>query len=126
MYANIISKEVRSSGECISLNIDHSNFSKNSPRITSKESTLDGSVIVTDWGFNEGNRVIIISNISLDTDIYDKLVGMKEDNDSTFYFTYINDIWRVIIQEVSGKWKGLGYETRISLTIVEKLEGSYE
>jgi len=126
MYGIISSKEVRSSGDYISLNIDESNFTKGAQRIVSKETTIGRTVILTDWGFLEGNRVFSLSNVLLSADDYEKLVGMEEDNSNTFYFSYLNDIWRVIIQNVSGKWEGGHYVTRLTISVIEKVEDSYE
>ena len=127
MKASIFSKDLRSSGEnIVTFDIDEGNFTKNSPRVVSRESALDGSVLLTDWGFAEGNRVITMSNLSLSSEQYDLLVELEEDNTNTFYFAYVTNLWKIVVQAVNGRWNGKKHLTNITLNVVEKITSSYE
>jgi len=127
MKASIFSKDLRSNGnDIITFNVDAGNFTKDSPRVIARETALDGTVLLTDWGFAEGNRVISMSNLAFTSDQYDVAVELEEDNDNTFYFAYVSSLWKVIIQAVDGKWNGQCYLSRITLNVIEKVTPSYE
>ncbi len=122
MIASIFSKEVRLEGSMLEFSVDHSNFSKTSPRIVNKDTYLNGDVVTTDWGFSEGNRRIAMSNIIMSESDFDILKGMEEDNVHTFYFAYENDLWNVIIQNLISDYLGGKYKVNFSLSVISKLE----
>jgi len=127
MQASIFSKDLRSTGnDIITFDVDDGNFNKDSPRVVSRESALDGTVLLTDWGFAEGNRVISMSNLTFNSTQYDILVEIEEDNTNSFYFAYVDTLWKVVVQSINGRWNGQSYLTRISLNIVEKITPAYE
>lgn len=118
MKGAIVSEENRTAGNIILLEIDENNYDPEGTREISKAVSLSGNVLTTDWGFQEGNRVISISNITTTQTDYDILVGMKEESTGVFFlFGYGIDIWKVLVQSVDKQSKGL---VSLSLSVVSK------
>jgi len=120
MKGAIISIENRSAGNIVSFDVDEANYSPETSRVVTKDNALDGTVLVTNWGYPEGNRVISLSNIFLSRSNYDILIVMKEDDDYDFLFSYLNDIWAVVVKSVSGKQEKDKMLTRITLSVISK------
>jgi len=122
MIGSIVSKEVRSGGNIVNFDVDHSNFSKTAPRVITKDSMIGRTVVLTDWGFSEGNRVLNLSNVFVSSEDFEILRGMEEDNTNTFYFCYGDDIWNVVIQNLNESWNGLKYIISFTLAVISRVE----
>lgn len=121
MKGAIVSEENRTAGNIILIEIDENNYNPEGTREISKAVSLSGTVLTTDWGFQEGNRVIRISNIITTQTDYDILVGMQEESTGIFFlFGYSMSIWKVLIQSISKQSKGTDYLVNLSLSVVSK------
>ena len=121
MKGAIVSEENRTAGNIILIEIDENNYNPEGTREISKAVSLSGIVLTTDWGFQEGNRVISISNIITTQTDYDILVGMQEESTGIFFlFGYGTSIWKVLIQSISKQSKGTDYLVNLSLSVVSK------
>lgn len=120
MKGSITSKENRTAGDIIFFDVDEANYSPEASRIVTKDNALDGTVLITNWGYPEGNRIINLSNILLSRSDYDKLIVVKEDDDYDFLFGYLNDVWAVVVKSVSGKQENDRMLTNITLNVISK------
>jgi hypothetical protein len=120
MKSAITSIEKRAAGDIILFNIDEGNYSPEFNRVVTKNSALDGTVLVTNWGYPEGNRIISLKNILLSRTNYDILIAMKEDNNYDFLFHYLNNTWAIVVRNVSGTQERDKMKTTISLTVISK------
>lgn len=120
MKGAITSIEKRPAGDIILFNIDEGNYSPEFNRVVTKNNALDGTVLITNWGYPEGNRIIGLKNILLSRANYDTLIAMKEDNDYDFLFHYFNNTWAVVVRNVWGVQERDKMKTTISLTVVSK------
>ena len=121
MKAAIVSEEDRTAGNFILLEIDEGNYDPEGTRAISKAVALSGAVLTTDWGFQEGNRLIGISNVLMSQSDYDILVGMQEESTGVYFlFGYGTDIWKVLVQSVSSNKEGLKRVVTMSLSVVSK------
>jgi len=121
MKATIVSEENRTAGNFILLEIDEGNYDPEGTRAISKVVALSGTVLTTDWGFQEGNRLISISNVLMSQADYDILVGMQEESTGVYFlFGYGTNIWKVLVQSVSSSKEGLKRVVTMSLSVVSK------
>ena len=127
MYGAIASVDLRSDGNSyLSFQVNENAFNKSSDRVVSKTETLDGGVVVTDWGFDEGRKTIsMIVDISFDD--YELLVEFQEDNTNTFLFHYKNESYLVILKSVTkNAINGLKVATAIKMDVIRKVYGNGE
>ena len=116
MFASITSIEERSAGNIVSFEIDESNYFPEANRVISKNATLSGIVLVTDWGYPEGNRNIFMRDIILTRAVYDILIGMKEDNSYNFLFNYKTKTYKVVVRSIQGL-QAPGKKMRVTMTL---------
>ena len=122
MKGAITSKEERTSGGSILLfEVNENSYSGEVTRILTRAQALDGTMLISDWGYPEGNRRIRFNNIYLSQSDYEKLVGIKEDNSHIFYFHYLNTTWQVVVQNVEGFPEGQLRNTSMYLQVVSKI-----
>lgn len=124
MLGYIASVNQRSLGESyLKFDVNETTFKPTSDRIVSKVETLDGEVVVTDWGFAEGRKTISMT-VDVSFDEYDLLVDFQEDNNNTYLFHYRTDSFAVIIRSV-GKSSFFGNIVRatVQMDVVRKLNG---
>lgn len=120
MKGAITSIESRSAGDILIFEIDETNYSPETRRIVTKDNVLDGTVLTTNWGYPEGNRLISLDNIFLSRSNYDTLIIMKEDDNYDFLFGYLSDIWAVVIENIRGRQEKDKMLTRITLSVISK------
>ncbi len=121
MKGAIVSEENRTAGNFILLEIDEGNYDPEGTRVITKVIALSGAVLTSDWGFQEGSRLISISNVLMDQSDYDILVGMKEESTGIYFlFGYGTDIWKVLVQAVNSNKEGVKRLVRLSLSVVSK------
>ena len=127
MYGAIASVSIRTSGEShLIFKVDENQFSSDAPRVVSKIETLDGNVVVTDWGFAEGRKTINIT-ILVSVDDYETLVEFQEDNTNTFLFHYKRDSYVVVVRSVrKNGFFGESVRAEIIMDVVSKLNGDGE
>jgi hypothetical protein len=121
MKGSITSKENRTDGNLLFFNVNENGYRPEVARILNRTQALDGTMQITDWGYPESNRRITISNVYMDQSDYEKLVGIKEDDDHVFYFHYKNTTWQVIVQTVEGFPEGNLRNVNIYLQVVSKI-----
>ncbi len=121
MKGTIVSEENRTAGNIVLIEIDENNYDPEGVRAITKAVALSGAVLTTDWGFQEGNRLINISNILVSKTDYDILVGMQEESTGVYFlFGYETDIWKVLVQSVSKNRAGTKYLVTLTLSVVSK------
>lgn len=128
MFAAISSQEIRSDGNSnLTFKVDESFFDSFNIRIVKKVETLDGNVVVLDWGFSEGRRQISIK-VDLTPDDHDIMVLFNEDNVNSYIWQYKSDAFLVVLREVrKDTWHGSKICTLIKMDVVRKLpaDGSF-
>lgn len=122
MRAAIASEEVRTLGESFILfEVDESAISDGADRAVSRTELLDGSVLVTDWGFAEGRKEIQLS-VWVTEDGFDLLRDFQEDNTNTFLFFYKESSFVVIVRSCTKqRLQGSNVQAQLRLSVVEKL-----
>ena len=121
MKAAITTWENRSAGSLLWLDINEINYRPEGTRIVSKNNAIDGTVITTDWGYPEGNRIIRMRDIMMSRNNFDLLIGMKEDDDPIFHYHYRNSTYQVIIESADGNIEGQNVLTAVRLSVVSKI-----
>jgi hypothetical protein len=127
MKAMIASKELRSTGSSyLVFPINENEFDSSSDRIVSRTEVLDGTVVVQDWGFAEGRKVIT-ATVLVSLEQYELLVDFQEDNANEFLFHYKTDSYVVIVRSVLRQgFQGLKVRAGLRLDVVQKLLGDGE
>lgn len=127
MFGSIASVAIRLTGDShLSFKVDENQINTDSARAVSKIETLDGNVVVTDWGFAEGRKVINLA-IVISIDDYETLVDFQEDNTNTFLFHYKKESYIVIIRSVKKNgFFGENIKAAIQMDVVNKLNGDGE
>lgn len=120
MIGSLSSIYSRTGYNSLSFNVDENSYNPDADRVTTQDNALDGTVIISDWGFAEGNRKITLSNIILTKDEYEALIDFKEDNTATWVWAYKNSIWKVVIKNARGTPAGVDYNASITLLVVER------
>ena len=124
MYGAIQSVALRTSGDShLKFLVDENVFNKSSDRVVSKVETLDGDVVVTDWGFAEGRKDFTLT-VVVSVDDYETLVDFQEDNTNTFLFHYKTESYLIILRSVI-KTQNVGDKIKATLRmdVVQKLNG---
>jgi len=121
MKGALTSKEDRTEGSILLFDVNENAYNPEALRVTTRNQALDGSVSITDWGYPESNRRIVLDNIYMNQNDYDKLIAMKEDNDHVFHFSYKNTTWQVVIERAEAVPEGLKRNTSVLLTVVSKI-----
>jgi hypothetical protein len=124
MYGAIQSVALRTSGDShLKFLVDENVFNKSSDRVVSKVETLDGDVVVTDWGFAEGRKDFTLT-VVVSVDDYETLVDFQEDNTNTFLFHYKTESYLIILRSVI-KTQNVGDKIKATLRmdVVRKLNG---
>jgi hypothetical protein len=121
MKGAITSKEERTSGNLLLLDVNENAYNPEALRITNRSQALDGSILITDWGYAESSRRITIDQLYLSRTAYESLLSIKEDNDHTFHFHYKNTTWHVVIERAEGVPVGDKINTSILLAVVSKI-----
>lgn len=121
MKGAITSKEERSAGNILLFDVNENSYSPEVARILSRNQALDGTMLITDWGYPESNRRIQVNNIYLSEANYQTLVAIKEDNSNIFFFHYKNTTWQVVVQNVQGAPEGTLRNTTMYLQVVQKI-----
>jgi hypothetical protein len=121
MKGAITSKEERTAGNILLFDINENSYNPESTRVITRNQVLDGSVLITDWGYPESNRQISLDNIYMSKAQYESLIAMKEDNSSTFYFHYKNTTWQVVIEQAQGPPVGDKINASILFAVVSKV-----
>jgi hypothetical protein len=128
MKGAIASEEVRTLGESyILFEVDEAALNDGADRAVSRTELLDGSVLVTDWGFAEGRKEIQLS-IWVTEDGFDTLRDFQEDNTNTFLFFYRESSFAIIIRSCTKqRIQGSNIQAQLRLSVVEKLndDGEY-
>ena len=127
MYAAISSVDLRSDGNShLKFKLNENVYNDASDRVVSRVETLDGDVVVTDWGFAEGRRVINLT-IDMPVDDYEILVDFQEDNTNTFLFHYKGNSYLVIVRSVvKNALNGTTVRVAVKLDVVQKVNGGGE
>ena len=127
MYGAISSVNQRTLGESyLNFKVDEASLKPSSDRVVSKIETLDGNVVVTDWGYAEGRKTIVLV-IDVTFDEYETLIDFQEDNINSFLFHYKNDSYAVIVRSVEkGAFYGDVIRTTVRMDVVQKLNGDGE
>lgn len=127
MKGAIASVGIRTTGDSyLFFDVDENQFNPQSPRVVSKIETLDGNVVVTDWGFAEGRKTINMS-VTVPVVDYETLIDFQEDNTNTFLFHYKGDSYIVIIRSVTkNSFFGEKVRAALQLDVVEKIYGNGE
>ena len=121
MKGAITSKEERAAGNILLFDVNENSYSGEVARILTRIQALDGTMLITDWGYPESNRRIRVNNIYLSQEDYEKLVAIKEDNSNVFHFHYRNTTWQVVVQNVEGFPEGQLRNTSMYLQVVSKV-----
>ena len=121
MKGAITSKEERTAGNILLFDVNENSYNPQVARILSRNQALDGTMLITDWGYPESNRRIQVNNIYLNEDDYEALVAIKEDNDNIFHFHYKNSTWQVVVQNVQGAPEGNLRNVSMYLQVVSKV-----
>jgi hypothetical protein len=128
MKGAIASEEVRTLGDSFILfEVDESQLKDGADRAVSRTELLDGSVLVTDWGFAEGRKEIQLS-IWVTEDGFDTLRDMQENNTNTFLFFYKGSSFKIIIRGCErANIEGGNIQAQLRLSVVERLndDGDY-
>ena len=122
MYGFLTSKEDRYTGNILKFKINENNFSREGHRAIERKDTLDGGVILTDWGYSTGKITIEINDFLLNETDYETLIAMKEDDDSDWYFHYGNESWEVAISYARGTREGDNRRCWLTLFVINKME----
>jgi len=101
--------------------VDETTFNRESVRTISRNVSIDGTAIITDWGHSEANRVITLDNVYLSKDDYTDLSNMKEST-MEMYFHYLTTSWRMLIDSIRVTPFGDRYKAFLSITPSEKVE----
>lgn len=129
MKASIASKEVRTAGESyLFFPINEKEYASDSDRVVSRTEVLNGTVVVQDWGFAEG-RKIITATVTVSLTEFETLVSFQEDNLHEFLFHYKTDSYVVIVRSVTKRENvGSNIRAQLRLDVVQKLlgDGEYE
>ena len=122
MKGIIASEELRTTGDSvITFEVDEKNLNDGADRAVSRTELLDGSVLVTDWGFAEGRKEIQLS-VWVTEDGFDLLREFQEDNTNNFFFFYRGSAFSVIIRSATrGTIEGGNIQAQLRLSVVSKL-----
>lgn len=122
MKAAIASEELRTSGDSfLSFEVDEGSLVDGADRAVTRTELLDGSVLVTDWGFAQGRKEIQLGVLLSNTN-YELLREFQEDNLNSYLFFYKGSAYSVIIRSaLRGGWHGLNLVANLKLSIVDKL-----
>ena len=121
MKGAISSVEWRDACDYLLFNIDERSFNPQGARVITKAIAIDGTGLTNDWGYPFSNIIITVTNFFLSESDYDKLIGMKEDDDNTFLFHFRNRTYKVIIQNAQGTSNGNRILINtLGLSVVEK------
>lgn len=122
MKGTIASEELRTTGDSvITFEVDEKNLNDGADRAVSRTELLDGSVLVTDWGFAEGRKEIQLS-VWVTEDGFDLLREFQEDNTNNFFFFYRGSAFSVIIRSATrGTIEGGNIQAQLRLSVVSKL-----
>jgi len=121
MKGAITSKEDRSDGNVVLFDVNENDYRPEVARILTRTQALDGTMLITDWGYPESNRRIIISRVYMSENNYEDLIGIKEDNDNIFHFHYKNSTWQVVVQRVEGFPEGKIRNVSMYFQVVSKI-----
>jgi hypothetical protein len=121
MKGAITSKENRTAGNLLLLDVNENNYNPEAQRVVTRNQALDGSMLITDWGYAESNRRIILDNIYISREKYDSLISMKEDNSHVFLFHYKNTTWQIVIERADGTPEGNKMNASILLSVILKV-----
>ena len=121
MKGALTSKEERAEADLLLLDVNENSYNPETLRAVTRTQALDGSMLVTDWGFAESSRRIALDNIYMSQSNYDTLIAMKEDNDHAFYFHYKNTTWQVVIERAEGNPAGNKINVSILLAVISKI-----
>jgi hypothetical protein len=121
MKGAITSKEDRSDGNILLFDVNENDYRPEVARILTRNQALNGTMLITDWGYPESNRRITIGNLYMSQSDYETLVGIKEDSNHTFHFHYRNSSWHVVVQRVEGFPEGNLRNTNMYLQVVSKI-----
>jgi len=122
MRGAIASVETRASGESFILfEVDERSLKDGADRAVSRTELLDGSVLVTDWGFAEGRKEIQLS-VWVTQDGFDTLREFQEDNTHTFLFFYRASSFVIVVRSAEkGDMEGDKIQAQLRLSVVERL-----
>lgn len=120
MKGAISSVAARSAGSLVSFEVNEAAYVNDLRRVVTKHNALDGTVLTSNWGAPEGNRMIFLGDLMVTRIQYDLLEDMLEDDDYEFLFNYKNETWRVAIQAVRGRQEGVKMRTTLLLSVVSK------
>jgi hypothetical protein len=121
MIGAITSKEYRAAGDVLLLDVNENSYNPEALRVVTRNQALDGSMMITDWGYAQSNRRITLDNVYLSQETYEALIAMKEDNDHMFHFHYKNTTWQIVIERADGVPVGGKRNVSIMLTVVSKV-----
>ncbi len=115
------------SADFVKFKVDESDYTYDLEREIGKDTTLNGTVITTDWALPEGKRTIALTNVNMSQDDYELLRQFKEDTSVvSWVFAYKNDCWDVLIQTLAAVYNGRdgGYSVSINLSVISRLTGA--
>lgn len=122
MKGAIASKEMRTEGDSFLLfDVDESTLIDGADRAVSRTELLDGSVLVTDWGFAEGRKEVQLG-VWLGIDDFETMREFQEDNTNTYLFFYRKSSYVIILRSAGrGGFQGDRIKANLRLSVVEKL-----
>lgn len=120
MIATITAAEDRIP-QSVSFEVDENTFVPETVRDTSVSTSIDGTGIVTDWGYVVGKTEIALTNVKVSEAEYQALIGMLRDRDGhTFLFAYGNRLSQVIIKTVPVSVGGDPKRVGITMQVVKE------
>lgn len=121
MKAAITTKEVRETGTLI-FDINQNSFDNKQTRLITKERTLIGSILTTDWGIDNDKEINF--EINMDEQTLEKLQAIHINPDISLMFAYRNDLYTVILISCNEKPLRDRYMVQIRLTVLSKVQQS--
>ena len=116
----IASKQYRTEHNVLRFWIHEGAYDRETPRRFSLETTVDGTLL-SDYGFHEGDRLIIVGNVKLTNEQLITLRNMQADNDYDYMFSDGINLWEVLLQRITVQQKGNHGVAAITMNVVEKV-----
>ena len=118
--AVIASKKYRAENDVLRFWLSEGAYSKETPRRFARESTVDGT-LVSDYGFHEGDRVIVAGSIKLTESELNTLRDMQADNTNDYTFSDGVNLWEVLLRSIAVDSRGSHSVVAVTMDVIEKV-----
>jgi hypothetical protein len=118
--AVIASKQYKSEHDVLGFWLAEGAYSKEVPRRFARESTVEGALL-SDYGFHEGDRVLVAGSIRLSESQLITLRDMQADNTNDYTFSDGVNLWEILLRSIIVDPRGSHSVVAITMDVVEKV-----